>query len=106
MSRLGEQPSSPKARPYTMRVRQESVDETRLRITEATMRLHERIGPAATTVSAIADEAGVTRLTVYRHFPDERALFNACSSHYMAQHQLPDATAWRQIVDPEERLPC
>ena len=54
-----------------MRARQEAVDETRLRITEATMRLHETVGPAATTVSAIAEEAGVTRLTVYRHFPDD-----------------------------------
>ena len=73
-----------------MRARQESVEQTRLRITEATMRLHERVGPAATTVSAIADEAGVTRLTVYRHFPDDAALVIACSGHWRALHPRPD----------------
>ncbi len=104
MSRLGEQVSSPKARPYTMRVRQESVDETRLRITEATMRLHERVGPAATTVSAIADEAGVTRLTVYRHFPDDAALIVACSGHWRELHPRPDPIRWAAISDPVDRL--
>jgi AcrR family transcriptional regulator len=87
-----------------MRARQESVEQTRLRITAATMRLHERVGPAATTVSAIADEAGVTRLTVYRHFPDDAALVLACSGHWRALHPRPDATRWASISDPEERL--
>jgi AcrR family transcriptional regulator len=68
------------------------------------MRLHERVGPAATTVSAIADEAGVTRLTVYRHFPDDAALVLACSGHWRALHPRPDATRWASISDPEERL--
>jgi AcrR family transcriptional regulator len=87
-----------------MRARQESVDETRLRITEATMRLHERVGPAATTVSAIADEAGVTRLTVYRHFPDDTALVIACSGHWRALHPRPDPVGWASITDPVDRL--
>ena len=72
-----------------MRARQESVEQTRLRITEATMHLHETLGPAATTVSAIAEEAGVTRLTVYRHFPDDEALFAACSAHWRELHPRP-----------------
>jgi AcrR family transcriptional regulator len=101
---LGEQSSSLKARAYTMRARQESVEHTRLRITEATMRLHERIGPAATTVSAIAEEAGVTRLTVYRHFPDVAALVIACSGHWRALYPRPDAPRWASIGDPVERL--
>jgi len=67
-------PRPAQQRGYTMRARQENVDQTRLRITEATVRLHEEVGPAATTVSAVADRAGVTRLTVYRHFPDDEAL--------------------------------
>jgi AcrR family transcriptional regulator len=101
---LAEQVRSPKIRSYTMRVRQESVEQTRLRITEATMRLHERVGPAATTVSAIADEAGVTRLTVYRHFPDEPSLVIACSGHWRALHPRPDLHRWASIGDPVLRL--
>jgi AcrR family transcriptional regulator len=101
---LAERVRSPKVRGYTMRARQESVDQTRLRITEATMRLHERIGPAATTVSAIADEAGVTRLTVYRHFPDDATLVIACSGHWRALHPRPDASLWESIGDPVQRL--
>jgi AcrR family transcriptional regulator len=104
VSILGRQQRSPKVRDYTMRARQESVEQTRLRITEATMRLHERVGPAATTVSAIADEAGVTRLTVYRHFPDDAALVIACSGHWRALHPRPDATRWASIADPGVRL--
>jgi AcrR family transcriptional regulator len=96
--------SSPKTRGYTMRARQESVEQTRLRITEATMRLHERVGPAATTVSAIADEAGVTRLTVYRHFPNDAALVIACSGHWRALHPRPDQNGWASIADPVQRL--
>lgn len=87
-----------------MGARQDSVEQTRLQITEATMRLHERVGPAATTLSAVAEEAGVTRLTVYRHFPDEEALIAACSSHWRSLHPRPDTTAWSGVVDPVERL--
>ena len=68
------------------------------------MRLHERVGPAATTVSAIAAEAGVTRLTVYRHFPDDAALVIACSGHWAALHPRPDSTRWATISDPVQRL--
>ncbi|MDQ1723073.1 MAG: hypothetical protein QOG52_101 [Frankiaceae bacterium] len=87
-----------------MRARQDAVAETRLRITEATMRLHERVGPAATTVSAIAEEAGVTRLTVYRHFPDEDALVGACGQHWGGLHPRPDVTAWGDVEHPIRRL--
>jgi AcrR family transcriptional regulator len=87
-----------------MRARQESVDETRLRITQATMALHERVGPRHTTVSAIADEAGVTRLTVYRHFPDDAALVAACSAHWSSLHPGPDISDWYEIADPVLRL--
>jgi AcrR family transcriptional regulator len=87
-----------------MRRRAEQVGQTRQRIVEATVALHGSVGPAATTIAAIADRANVTRLTVYRHFPDETALFNACSAHWLSQQQPPDPGAWAQIADPAERL--
>lgn len=87
-----------------MRKRAEQVDETRQRIVEATVRLHDELGIAATTISGIAEEAGVTRVTVYRHFPDELALIGACTAHWMSQQQLPDPDAWARIGDPIERL--
>lgn len=87
-----------------MRRRAEQVDQTRQRIVEATVALHGSVGPAATTIAAIAEAAGVTRLTVYRHFPDEGALFAACSAHWLARQQLPDPGAWSAIGDPAARL--
>jgi AcrR family transcriptional regulator len=87
-----------------MRRRAEQVDQTRQRIVEATVELHGSVGPAATTIAAIAEAAGVTRLTVYRHFPDDAALFGACSAHWISGQQLPDPGAWSQIGDPAARL--
>lgn len=81
-----------------------TVEETRRKIVEATRDLHEEIGPADTTITAIAERAGVQRLTVYRHFPDEGALIRACSSDWMEDHPLPDPTSWSGIGDPMERL--
>jgi AcrR family transcriptional regulator len=91
-------------RPYRKRRRAQLEEETRLRITEAAVNLHGSVGPARTTISAVADLAGVQRATVYRHFSDEQALFDACSSHWMAQHPLPDPATWATIDDPDERL--
>lgn len=87
-----------------MRKRAEQVDETRQRIVEATVRLHGELGPAATTISGIAEEAGVTRVTVYRHFPDDAALFAACSEHWQGQQRAPDPDRWAAVPDPVERL--
>jgi AcrR family transcriptional regulator len=80
------------------------VDHTRQRIIDATVELHGSIGLAATTIAAIAERAGVTRLTVYRHFPDETALIGACSAHWMSRQQPPDPAAWSRIADPADRL--
>lgn len=79
-------------------------ERTRRRIVEATVELHESLGMARTTISAIAEKAGVQRLTVYRHFPDERALLDACSGHWSAANPPPDPASWTQIPDPERRL--
>lgn len=84
-------------RPYTLRRRAERQAETRRRIIEATSELHSTVGPARTTISAIAELAGVQRHTVYDHFPDERLLFRACGQHFLASHPPPDVTRWRSV---------
>src|SRR4051794_5578370 len=91
-------------RAYTKTRRAQLEEETRQRITEATVQLHREVGPARTTISAIAERAGVQRLTVYRHFPDARTLLGACSAHWRAGHPAPDPSGWPAIADPEERL--
>ena len=91
-------------RRYTLRQRAEAQQATRARIVEATMALHEQLGPAQTTISAIAERAGVQRLTVYRHFPDDAALFQACTSTWIERHPPPDPAAWAGIPDASARL--
>jgi AcrR family transcriptional regulator len=91
-------------RRYRKRRRAELERHTRERITEAAVRLHGSIGPARTTVSAVAREAGVQRGTVYRHFPTEESLFAACSAHYFASQPRPQPESWASIGDPGSRL--
>jgi AcrR family transcriptional regulator len=91
-------------RTYRQRKRAENQAETRRRITEAAVGLHGSIGPARTTVSAIADRAGVQRATVYRHFPNDQAMLDACSAHFGERHPPPDVARWRDLADPQERL--
>lgn len=89
---------------YELKKRAERQEETRLRIARATLELHEIVGPALTTRSAIAERAGVTRPTVYSHFPDELSLGKACSSLELSDNPLPDPEPWQEIADPEERM--
>lgn len=96
--------SGDKARPYRMTRRAERVNDTRLRIVEAAVALHGSVGPAGTTVMAIAEQAGVTRATVYRHFADDAALFEACSAHWLTRQVPPDPEAWSHVADPVERV--
>lgn len=91
-------------RKYELKRRAEHQEETRRRIVEAAVELHKSVGVAYTTIRAIAERAGVERATVYRHFPDERSLFTACTSHYLAANPPPDPAALHSIADPEERL--
>jgi AcrR family transcriptional regulator len=90
-------------RKYELKERARRQEETRRRITEATVDLHEEVGPAATTIAEIARRSGVQRLTVYKHFPDEASLFAACSAHWSGANPTPDPEPWRAIDDPEER---
>jgi AcrR family transcriptional regulator len=84
-------------RKYELRQRAEQVEDTRRRIVEATSRLHLERGPAATSIAEIARRAGVQRRTVYNHFPDDGALFAACSAHWRALHPPPDPAGWTEL---------
>lgn len=90
-------------RRYRLGKRAESQEETRARIVEATMRLHEELGPRNTTISAIAEHAGVQRLTVYRHFPDATVLFEACSTRWLEENPPPDPQQWSAITGGLDR---
>jgi AcrR family transcriptional regulator len=94
---------SDQKRPYRMSRRAELEAQTRRRITESAVALHEELGPARTSISAIAERAGVRRSTVYRHFPNEETLFAACSSHWRAANPPPDPRSWIPINDPTRR---
>jgi AcrR family transcriptional regulator len=82
-------------RKYELKARAEKQEDTRRRITEATVALHQEVGPAKTTVAEVARRAGVTRLTVYNNFPEERELFAACQGHWLELHPHPQ-------LDPSE----
>lgn len=84
--------------------RQDAVERTRDRITRAAFELHGTVGPARASISAIAEQAGVQRHTVYSHFPDMESLIEACTAHGMQLTALPDPAAWALVTDPVERL--
>jgi AcrR family transcriptional regulator len=94
----------PEKRPYQQKRRAEQTAETRQRIVEAAIDLHGSVGPARTTISMVAERAGVQRHTFYAHFPDERSLLMACSGETMERDPFPDATPWRNIARPRARL--
>ena len=104
LSRLAVHPCLIEKRKYEKKARAEAEAQTRRRITESAVELHGSLGPAHTSMSAVAEHAGVRRSTLYRHFPDERALFGACSAHWGAENPPPDIGAWQAIKDPDERL--
>jgi AcrR family transcriptional regulator len=91
-------------RPYKKQVRAATEAATRQRIVEAAVALHLERGPVQTSINAVAERAGVNRVTVYRHFPDERSLFEACSAHARSLFPPPDLAGWRSITDPRERI--
>ncbi len=95
---------SDRKRKYEKKARAEAEAQTRRRITESAVELHGSLGPARTSMSAVAERAGVRRSTLYRHFPDERALFGACSAHWAGENPPPDIGSWAAIDDPAARL--
>jgi AcrR family transcriptional regulator len=97
-------PMATRNRRYQQKRRAEQQGETRRRIVKAMVALHREVGPARTTISAIAERAGVERLTVYRHFADETAMFQACSAHFATEVAPPDPAVWSGVREPAERL--
>jgi AcrR family transcriptional regulator len=91
-------------RKYELKQRAEEMARTRERITDAAIELHGTVGPSRTTLSAVAKRAGVERRTLYRHFPTEAELFEACSAHYFSANPWPELDGWRAVHDPHERL--
>ena len=91
-------------RSYQLRVRADAMERTRARITQAAIDLHGSIGPAATTMSAVAERAGVTRATLYRHFPNDEALLKACSAEWRSANPAPNPEQWATVPDPYDRL--
>jgi AcrR family transcriptional regulator len=91
-------------RGYQLKERARRQAQTRQRIIEATAGLHEEVGPAATTIAEIARRAGVSRLTVYNHFPTDEALFVACQQRFLADNPAPDLAAALALGQPDERV--
>ena len=95
---------STQKRKYELKARAENLQRTRERIVEATMQLHQEVGPARTTVAEVARRAGVQRLTVYNHFPEDEDLFRACGGHWMSLHPSPDVSPALAAAEPEARV--
>jgi len=84
--------------------RRVSLEGMRQRIAEAAFELHATVGPAHTSIKAVAERAGVQRHTVYHHFPDMTSLVRACTEHGMRVTRIPEAAPWLVIDDPATRL--
>lgn len=91
-------------RPYRLKKRAERLEETRLKITEALVELHRTVGPAHTTVTEVAEKAGVGRMTVYNHFANDAEMIGACSAHWAAQNPAPDPADWATVSDTNQRM--
>ena len=101
---MSELQCSPSGRKLHLQARAIRQAETRQRITAAAVELHQQVGPLHTTITAIAERAGVERLTVYRHFPDEASLHEACQQHFFAAHAPPNLMLWSEISTFRKRL--
>lgn len=91
-------------RPYRLQRRATRQEATKQHIVDAAVALHGELGPARTTISAIAERAGVQRHTIYRYFPNEGEIFRACAARFLSLQPPPDPQAWLAISDPVERL--
>lgn len=93
-------------RPYRQKARARQREETRRRIVEAVVELHRTVGPANTTISDVASRAGVGRMTVYKHFPNDVDLFAACGARWSAENPMPDFDDCLANETLEDRCRC
>jgi len=92
------------ARRYELKARAVAFEATRQRIVDAALALHEEVGPARTAITEVSRRAGVGRVTVYNHFPDEAALLSATSAQWLAEHPPPDPEEWAAVFKPTRRI--
>ena len=92
------------ARTYTMRQRAARQDDVRRRIVDAAVVLKQTRRSGEISMAEVAEQAGVGRVTVYRHFRDLDALKQASSQRYFAQNPPPDPSRWAAIANPHDRL--
>ncbi len=93
----------PPKRRYEQKERARRQAQTRWRIVDAAVSVHEEVGPVRATVAEIARRAGVQRLTVYNHFPEDADLVAATLARVLANHPPPDPLPWVEEVDPARR---
>ena len=91
------------ARKYSMDRRSATVDETRRRIVEATMALHDEQGILATSMQDIAARADVALGTVYRHFPTIEDLVPACGGRNFELNPPPNRAVFAGLPTRAER---
>jgi AcrR family transcriptional regulator len=89
------------ARAYNKTKRASKEEETRQRILGGAFELYCSVGPAATTISAVAAKASVQRLTVYRHFPNEADLLCGVIERWADENPMPGPQDWRTDIDAE-----
>lgn len=91
-----------------MKERARAQAETRERIIEATLALHDEQGVAATSFLDVAKRAGLGAATVYRHFPTAGSLVAACGAHVWKDMDPPVPEhargVFRDVAGREDRL--
>ena len=94
-------------RRYHMLARADAKAATRDRIVEAAKSLHAEVGVRATSWEQIAERAGVSLATVYRHFPTLDELVTACARSVFDLIQPPTlqeaSVRFASMSDPAER---
>jgi len=83
-------------RPYSSPLRARQAEHTRELILAALERCFERSDATEVSIEAVAEEAGVERRTVFRHFPSREVLFDAFWLWFNARLALPLAPATPQ----------
>ncbi|MGO8799542.1 MAG: TetR/AcrR family transcriptional regulator [Roseiarcus sp.] len=85
------------------RGRPRDLDKRRAILDAAGALFHER-GIAATTMEGVAERAGVSKMTVYAHFPDKPALLSAVFERNIAAMRLADLAEQPDLASSLEEL--